>query len=417
MQLLPRIRQGLVLVSLMVAAAWPPSAGACPYAVRTVGFSGWKRPPFQVYWLVNHATPNRRQVTQAFEQASDMVLFDSNVDARVVNVDEPAGRALPLPIRALNVKRFPSAVLAGPAGRVMVVPHIGGERTGADTIRSALEHVVWSPAREEIAKHVVRHWCVMVVVPGTDRAENARVDRAIAAASKEIVGFTTVLNEVVSQGPHVVPVSGASPKEAVLLWALGLDRADRARTHAVVVYGRGRRAGPTLTGEELTKESLLTAFRALGENCECTTAQQWQNQPPVPLRWDETRQAEVRRVLKVDEEQMQADVLSTWSVGGGTRSGGAAVQGYVEMAVPMGGGDDEGQPSDVAHEASSRRATRHPAPTNGPTRSAPPRAEPSPDASPLEQQTGWALLFATAGLAVLVLAVGLVLVWRMRQRN
>lgn len=408
---------GVLGVALVVASSSP--AWACPYAIRAVGFTGWKAPPFHVYLLVKNAMPDREKVTSAFEQASDVVLFDSNVEAQVVNVDKEREHPALRHVQGLKVRTLPAALLVSTSGRAMVLEGIGAKGLSEEALQSELERVVWSEARADIADHIVRHWCVVLVVQGADRADNVRADRAVEAAAKKVVGTMTTMGEEIRLGPHVVRVRAQAPDERIVLWSLGLDQADRKKAHAVVLYGRGRQFGPVLSGETLTQDDLLAAFRGLGENCECITADQWLSQQPVPLRWSEEKQTEVRQVLKVDEEQMRADVLSTWSVSSG-RGGGAlgAARGYVEVAMPVEGAAPE--PGATSEDvAVSPPAAPDASPVPGaeatPTPTAPPVATPAP-VSPLEEQAGKVLLLAVGIMVVVMAAAGLLLVARRRQR-
>jgi len=262
---------------------------------------------------------------------------------------------------------------------------------------------------------------VVLVSEGTDGTDNARVERAIAAAVKGIRGFTTVLGETVGAPPHVVRIAAGNPDEAVLLWSLGLDTAKRPKAHVAVLFGRGRTLRPVLAGDEVTEDALLGAFRTIGENCACATAEKLLGQPPIPLRWAEDRQAEVRRVLKVDEEQMRADVLSTWSPGAGGRGAASAAQGYVEVAMPVADADagPESVPDDVLADraAAPDASASAPAVTSQPTPTSPRApAAAAPPVWSLEQETGRVLLVAI-GVSVAVLAVaGIVLAVRARRR-
>ena len=406
---------------LVLAMGWTSPAWSCPYSIRSVGFSGWRTPPLHVYCLVTGSTPNRKQVTHAFEQASDMVLFDSNVEAQVVDVDKEADHPAVVHARKVGVRRFPVLVLASGTERAMVLDVAGVDRADEEAIQSGLERVVWSDARADVADHIVRHWCVVLVAEGTDGADNARVERAIAAAAMGIRGFTTVLGETVGAPPHVVRIAAGKPDEAVLLWSLGLDTTKRPKAHVAVLFGRGRTLRLVLAGDEVTEDALLGAFRTIGENCACATAEQLLGQPPIPLRWGEDRQTQVRQVLKVDEEQMRADVLSTWSPGSGGRDAASAVQGYVEVAMPVpdAGAGPESVPDDVPADRTAAPDASAGAPAvatqPAPTSPGAPAAAPSP-VSGLEQQTGRALLVAI-GIMVAVLAVaGVVLAVRARRR-
>ena len=58
-------------------------------------------------------------------------------------------------------------------------------------------------------------------------------------------------------------------KERILLWALGLNPADITETHAVVLYGRLRKLGPVISGEDVNEQVLTNFLSVIGADCEC----------------------------------------------------------------------------------------------------------------------------------------------------
>ena len=52
-----------------------------------------------------------------------------------------------------------------------------------------------------------------------------------------------------------------------------------------VLYGRGRRMGPVLSGKRLTENNLLNLLSLIGADCECGLDRSWLLGTMVPLRW------------------------------------------------------------------------------------------------------------------------------------
>lgn len=160
--------------------------------------------------------------------------------------------------------------------------------------------MVSSPKREELKRHIVRDWCVVMLVEGTDREENERAEKAILRASQQIVGAVTETGMRVKRKPYLMRLS--PQEERILLWSLGLPEPDRREPSAVVLFGRGQRIGPVLEGKEIDESSMLSLLYSLGKACACTTDPKLLSGPQIPLRWGDEVQEEVCRELGFDPD-------------------------------------------------------------------------------------------------------------------
>lgn len=274
--------------------------GACPYSIRQVGFVVLEYKPYHVYYFVKDNTPGRERLTALLPTVSAEVLENCNVEAEVVNVDRQKSHPARSYFGSLGLKDLPRAVLASPQNEMMVLPKT--DPLSEESLRRQLESLVSSPKREEIKRHIVRDWCVVMLIEGEDPKGNQRAARAVTTAIKKITGALTDMGTVVKRGPHLLRVSPKAEEEKVLLWSLGLsDKAER-RARVVVLFGRGRQIGPTLRGGNLSAESVLSILHTIGKNCACTTDLRLLSGRWLPLRWERTLQAQVREELGFDPD-------------------------------------------------------------------------------------------------------------------
>jgi hypothetical protein len=88
----------------------------------------------------------------------------------------------------------------------------------------------------------------------------------------------------------------------VLLWAGGLDSLPATDTAVLVLYGRGRRLGPALTGSQLTEAAVLRRLQAAAGTWDTAVDRAWQRGPAVPLAWDAGVRAAAVSALAFDPE-------------------------------------------------------------------------------------------------------------------
>ena len=69
-----------------------------------------------------------------------------------------------------------------------------------------------------------------------------------------------------------------------------------------VLYGRGKRIGPVLRGDDLRQPRLLQVLGVIGQDCECYLDRSWMRGPVMPARWDESVQKRVVAQLGFDAE-------------------------------------------------------------------------------------------------------------------
>ena len=84
-------------------------------------------------------------------------------------------------------------------------------------------------------------------------------------------------------------------QEQVLLWNLGLDAETIDAPAAAVFYGRARRMGPLLEGEDVSERNLTGLLSIIGADCECGLDRSWMQGDMLLAKWDEAIQTKVAK--------------------------------------------------------------------------------------------------------------------------
>jgi hypothetical protein len=170
--------------------------------------------------------------------------------------------------------------------------------------------VVESPLRRGLQEKLVRHWCVIIFVPGTDAKKNADALAGIELAAKAVVGKKTELNKSIDTAPLILSLDPEKPEERIVLWSLGLTPAEGEKerpARALALAGRGETRGPTLEGENVDAEKMGELLEMLGRSCSCTTSPVWLIGKAIPLTWG----SEVRSMatLQLGFDPLDPEVL------------------------------------------------------------------------------------------------------------
>ncbi|MFP6738646.1 MAG: hypothetical protein VCD34_07875 [Planctomycetota bacterium] len=264
---------------------------ACPYSIRDSAFIGrGSRVPFRLVFLSSSNTPGNEKLGEAVKTAAAAWLRDSNVVARVVALDGPGKDEVSDEIQARygDNALLPAAVLVSPSGETLDLGQLDISDEPLDAVMELMGPVVESPLRRGLQERLIRHWCVIVFVPGTEEKLNAVALAGIEAAAKAIVGKKTELNKSITTAPHILTLDPAKRGERIVLWSLGLTPTEGEKERPVrtfVLAGRGETRGPTLEGENVDEEKMGELLEMLGRSCSCTTSPVWLIGKAIPLTW------------------------------------------------------------------------------------------------------------------------------------
>ena len=306
---------------------------ACRFNVREVGFVDLRIEPYYLFGYISDETGG--DVASSFEQVADAALVNSNIEFEIINTDQqkdhPAMKLLDL---QQLIKSLPAAVLVSPDGQSLRVPVTERDRPFEETLRSALEHVLLSPKREEILQQVIEAYGVVLLIEGADAQENKKAKEAASAAIEQISMQMDMMPKPIANPPvlNVMDQKSLSDEE-ILLWSLGLDGEEIKEPLAVVLYGRVRWIGPLFKGEEIDENNLASVLFVIGQDCECGFDHRWLQGTMLPARWTDKMEAQVAEDLGFDPENPMIKMEMSWIVRRGSPSYPGVPFGYQELVV------------------------------------------------------------------------------------
>ena len=278
-----------------------PSARGCIYNVRDVGFVDMGSPPYRLYCFIRDDTPEEHVST--FNKISRALFLDSNIKVEIINIDRNRDHKAVDYVRFWEIKSFPGVVLISPAGRSMNLRIHNTGKSFKESVWSSLEDVVFSPRREDILEHIVKAYGVVLLIEGKNAQQNRRAYKIVTDANKKISRGMGQLPKRIEEPPVLIVIPQESmSREKILLWSLGLTEKETVEPTVAVFYGRGRRIGPLLRGNQITERKLFTILSVIGLSCECGLDRKWLLGSLMPLRWGNKLQSAVVKHLGFDAE-------------------------------------------------------------------------------------------------------------------
>ena len=285
------LRLFLPIFAVAACALYSTALTACPYSIRDSAFIGrGSRVPFRLVFLSTSTTPGNDRLAEAVKTASAAWLRDSNVVARVVELDGPEKNEVETEFqeRYSDDSLLPAAILVSPSGDTLDLGQVDISGKPLDAVMERMGSIAESPIRRGLQKKLVKHWCVILFIPGTDEKRNAAALAGIEASAKAVTGRKTELNKSIDTAPLILTLDPKNPEEEIVLWSLGLaapDGEEERPVRALALAGRGETRGPTLEGENVDKEKMSELLEMLGRSCSCTTSPVWLIGKAIPLTW------------------------------------------------------------------------------------------------------------------------------------
>jgi len=245
---------------------------------------------------------------------------------------------------------------------------------------------------------------VVLLIEGADAEQNKRAKAAASGAIKRISMQMEMMPKSIAHPPVLIVIGSDSlSREKILLWSLGLDAEKVNKPYAAVLYGRARWIGPLFEGEQITENNLAAVLFVIGDDCECGLDQRWLQGTMLPVRWDEKVQARVAESLGFDPENPMIKMEMSRIIGRGFSSYPGVPFGYQEFVVESVNEPEQILPAQVQNTVSP------------PSAAAELVSEESvlAESKPVLQKP----LFFIVGLAVLIVAVGLFIVFRSARKN
>jgi len=288
----------VLILSCIICSA--PVFG-CIYNVRDIGFADLAPLPYRLFCFIQDNTQQR--VVEALKQISYTTFLESNIKVEIVNVDQNKSHPAIEYIRFWEIESFPAAILLSPMGRSLVLPLSAPHNSFDEAIRSSFTQTISSPIREEILDHLVKSYCVVLLIEGKDKAGNSKAYELASRINRKIAKIMGQLPKRIEEPPRTIVIpQELIPEESVVIWSLGIEGNQVNKPHIAVIYGRGRRIGPLLIGEKITEDRLYKILSVIGLSCDCGLDKKWMMGPLLPLRWDEKIQSDVVKFLGFDAE-------------------------------------------------------------------------------------------------------------------
>ena len=347
------------LLTLMVA---PVCLHACRYNVRDVGFVSLETVSYRLYGYVGAGTSG--ETVSAWRTVGATSFLDSNIECELIDSEaSPDHRGLRYQQESPTAEH-PTLSLVSPDGQFL--PMELPKRTNGSAVAALMESVVRSPLRDRLQTEVVRAYAVVVLIEGADPQMQAKARAEVDEAVRDIASVMDRFPKPVRMPPQVIEIPrSALATEKVLLWSLGIGESMPEEPVAAVVYGRGRRLGPVLEGEAITRTQLSSMLGLLGQDCECDLDRSWMQGLLIPMSWGMEQQAEVLKEVGFDAENPMVKTEISRILARGPSSGARRVAlpgidsggliGYKEMAIESStsGGADSSTPPKASVESAT----------------------------------------------------------------
>ena len=334
----------VVLTAGLLTAILPAAVAlACRYTVRDIGFVDLRGPEFSLSVVGGGSIP--AEEIQRIEQE----LRNSNVRLNVVKsaaggeMGEDAGGAL-------GRSEIEITLIDRGGRRLRLDTHSVSDGDGGTVVSDCLPQL-FTETRDTLARQSIGSFAQIVVIDGSDQQQNDRAWGVAGEAAEAIRRIEPMLPRPIAFPVRTVRLSfGQRAADPVLLWSLGLDVAspdDEAAVFepvTVVMYGRGRLAGPVMTGAAIEVRETLAQLALVGESCECETDRKWLDERVIPYRWQTNDRELAAQRLGFDPEsplvraEMIRIVSQGISAGRGKKSLNAA-DGQAGAGDDAGGGD------------------------------------------------------------------------------
>ncbi len=276
-------------------------AFSCEYNIRDAGFVDLSPQCFHLYFFIDDQT-SPEHITH-FQKATRIMLYDSNVEAEVVDITRHQDHRAMDYYRFWDVQKSPALILVSPDLRSLALPLAGKGDILNESIRQEVANTVLSALREEILSHVVASYALIVLIESPDQAANQAALAKINEAAGKIALLMRQLPKRIDEAPQVLRLSPErSAREKVMLWSLDLQAGDQAKPQIAVLFGRGRVLFRPLESQAVTASDLFNMLSVLGLSCDCGLDKRGMMEMFIPLRWDENMQAQVVRHLGFDAE-------------------------------------------------------------------------------------------------------------------
>lgn len=376
------LNRGVLTAGMLIAILPAAVAFACRYTVRDIGFVDLRGPEFSLSVVGVDSIP--AEAMKRIEQG----LRNSNVRLNVVkrraddgDGDEAGGELGEGAGGAAERSGIEITLIDRGGRRLRLDTHAESGVDEAAMVSDCLPRL-FTETRDTLARQSIGSFAQIVVIDGSDQRQNDRAWGVAGEAAEAIRRIEPMLPRPIAFPVRTVRLSlGQRVADPVLLWSLGLhvvspdDLSAASEAVVAVIYGRGRLAGPVMTGAAIEVRETLAQLALVGESCECETDRKWLDERVVPYRWAANDRELAAQRLGFDPESplVRAEMIRIVSQGvgagrskkplngadgeagaGGAGGGGDAIErlllGYSESSVAAyreAGQSSNDSPSDI----------------------------------------------------------------------
>ena len=280
-------------VMFLLMASCSAIAMACRFTVREIGFSTLSTTRY-TFVVADESLGNQHTLIK------DLKAMARESNIKVVWLHPVADAEHPLMKKAKEQHiSFPNAFLCG--DREQLLPfYSAGDYQTQQLKADFKEKVLVSPLRKEIMKDVHRAFAYVLFIEGQKDKDNVEARKRVENSLVRIDDIIPLMPKAVDMPPVVLNLGATQhEEEKVLLWSIGLDSLP-VSPRALVVYGRGRYMGSTLSKEEIAKETVYKYLAMVGADCECNLDRKWMLGTQIPLTWDSNTRQQLAKALTFD---------------------------------------------------------------------------------------------------------------------
>ncbi len=186
---------------------------ACRYTVREIGFADYGADSYHFYLFKDNRISE--EDAAAFKKISYAALLDANISAQIININ--AHDSLSVAVLQFYKKGdrniVPSAVLVSPDGRAKPFYFSDKKEDFRESLWSALEDIVTSPARDELLQKIVKSYGVVLLIEGADASQTNQARKKVEKAIEKIKMIMADLPKPVDHPPELIEVKKMALKE------------------------------------------------------------------------------------------------------------------------------------------------------------------------------------------------------------
>ena len=275
----------------------------CEYNIRDAGFVNLDDLPYRLYFFIDDQTPAKS--IEWFKEESRRVISGSNILPVIVHVSRDIDHKAMEYYRFWEIQETPAFILVSPDQRTLHLKIPDETAFNRDSIEEVLQNAVSSSVREEVLANIVKAYAVLILIEGPNQEDNRSAFEKLKQASRNMKPVMSQLPKRIETPPHVIVIpQDRASRERTFLWSLGVNPGDRDWARIVVLFGRGRIFYSPFDSALVSASEITDMLTIIGLSCDCGLDKKDLIGQSIPLRWDESLQAEVVKYLGFDAENL-----------------------------------------------------------------------------------------------------------------